>query len=187
LPLLRALRAIRLTQLLWVATIFIFLSWEPFGTPPSNEYSLILALVLICVIVLSSLFSFYQDLSTSRILAGFRDLVPTTCIVIRGGVPVRLSAAELAVGDVVQLETGARIPADMRVLSSSGLRVDKSILTGEAEPVRVVAAPVPPPRNGAAPQSLLEAPNTVFMGSSVTVGASTERAVAATHWARRIV
>lgn len=46
--------------LLWTATTLVFLSWEPFGTPPSNLYNLILALVLIVVIVVSSVFSFVQ-------------------------------------------------------------------------------------------------------------------------------
>ena len=46
--------------LLWVATFLVFLSWEPFGTPPSNLYNLILAIVLIYVITTSSIFTFYQ-------------------------------------------------------------------------------------------------------------------------------
>lgn len=46
--------------LLWVATFLVFLSWQPFGTPPTNLYNLILAIVLIFVIVISSMFTFYQ-------------------------------------------------------------------------------------------------------------------------------
>lgn len=46
--------------LLWVATFLVFLSWQPFGTPPTNLYNLILAIVLMAVIVISSMFTFYQ-------------------------------------------------------------------------------------------------------------------------------
>lgn len=46
--------------LLWTATLLVFLSWRPFGTPPTNLYNLILALVLIAVIVVSSIFTFVQ-------------------------------------------------------------------------------------------------------------------------------
>ena len=46
--------------LLWIATFLVFLSWEPFGTPPNNLYNLILALVLVVVIVVSSVVTFYQ-------------------------------------------------------------------------------------------------------------------------------
>lgn len=46
--------------LLWIATALVFISWEPFGTPPSNLYNLILAIVLIIVIVVSGVFTFVQ-------------------------------------------------------------------------------------------------------------------------------
>ena len=54
------------------ATLFVFLSWEPFGTAPGNVYNLMLAVVLLIVITISSCFTFYQELSTSRVLAGFK-------------------------------------------------------------------------------------------------------------------
>jgi P-type E1-E2 ATPase len=41
-------------------------------------------------------------------------------------------------GDIVTLQTGVRVPSDMRVLASDNLRVDKSLLTGENEPVRLI-------------------------------------------------
>ncbi len=46
--------------LLWIATALVFISWEPLGTPPSNLYNLILAIVLIFVIVVSGIFTFIQ-------------------------------------------------------------------------------------------------------------------------------
>jgi P-type E1-E2 ATPase len=73
-----------------------------------------------------------QDIRSTRILKGFDSLVPPDCTVIRDGVPTRVPSKDLVVGDVVVLSTGARVPSDMRVVLSRGLRIDKSMLTGEA-------------------------------------------------------
>lgn len=78
---------------------------------PLTVYSLYLAIVLLVVIVVSSVFSFSQELLTARTLAGFQNLIPNSCIVIRDSIPARIPAANLVVGDVVQLETGGRVPA----------------------------------------------------------------------------
>jgi sodium/potassium-transporting ATPase subunit alpha len=71
--------------LLWVSTLFVFLSWEPFGTPPSNIYNLALAIVLLIVIFISGMFSFYQEVTTSQVLGAFSKILPTECTVIRDG------------------------------------------------------------------------------------------------------
>ena len=49
-------------QLLWIAAFFVFLSSQPFGTPPSNLYNLMLAIALLIVITVSALFTFWQEL-----------------------------------------------------------------------------------------------------------------------------
>ena len=101
-------------------------------------------------------FTFYQEYQSSRVLAGFKDLLPSSCIVVRDGQPARMPAAALTVGDLIRLEAGVRVPADMRVVQSAGLRIDKSMLTGEAEPVAVKAEPA------GANTVMLEAPNMAF-------------------------
>ena len=98
-------------------------------------------LLLLAAIVAGGAFVFWQEYQTARILAGFKSLIPTVAHVTRGGVPLAIPAAELAVGDVVALAAGMKVPADVRVASVSGLKVDNSMLTGEAEPVRLVSEP----------------------------------------------
>ena len=78
--------------------------------------------MLLVVITVSSIFTFSQELLTAHTLAGFRNLIPGSCIVIRDGAPTRVAAAELVVGDVVQLETGGRVPAGACMIPS-GLRL----------------------------------------------------------------
>jgi magnesium-transporting ATPase (P-type) len=89
--------------LLWVACFFVFLSWKPFGSPPTNVYNLALAIVLIIVIVVSGSVTFYQEEQATRILAGFDLLIPQVATVVRGGDTVTVPASELVVGDIVVL------------------------------------------------------------------------------------
>jgi len=88
-------------------------------------------------------------------------MIPATALVTRAGAATKISAADLTVGDIVTLETGARVPADLRVAAASNLKVDKSMLTGESEPARITAAV-------SSTQNALEAPNMLFMGTTVT-------------------
>ena len=150
--------------LLWIACFFAFLSWQPFGTPPANIYNLALAIALLMVIFLSGVFTFSQEVRTSIVLSGFAELIPPDCIVIRDGIHDKLSASELVVGDVVKLETGSRVPADVRVISCSNLKVDKSLLTGESDPVKLTDVRV----DSKVP--MLDSPNMAFMGCNVVEG-----------------
>jgi sodium/potassium-transporting ATPase subunit alpha len=150
-------------QLLWFATFFVFLSWEPFGTPPSNIYNLVLAIVLLIVIVSSSLFTFFQELQSSRVLSVFKQMLPGKCIVIRAGVPTLVPASQLVLGDIIQLQAGSRVPADIRIVAASNVKVDKSMLTGEVEPVKLTD-------KATNHVTLLEATNTAFMGTSIVEG-----------------
>ncbi|ESO09177.1 hypothetical protein HELRODRAFT_92936, partial [Helobdella robusta] len=55
-------------------------------------------------------------------------------IVIRNGEKLNVRAEELVIGDVIEVKFGDRMPADMRVISAHGFKVDNSSLTGESEP-----------------------------------------------------
>eukprot|EP01038_Epipyxis_sp_PR26KG_P006569 gene6569-9029_t len=151
--------------LLWTASFFVFLSWKPFGTPPTNLYNLILAIVLIVVILLSSLFNFYQETKATEVLQGFKHLIPSTCTVIRDGKPSEIEVSQLVVGDLAVLTIGVRVPADVRIAVSSDLKVDKSLLTGEVEPMRVTGDTMSNPNI-----SILESNNVVFMGCNIVEG-----------------
>jgi P-type E1-E2 ATPase len=89
------------------------------------------------------------------------------CWVVRDGLNREVSVSDLVVGDLVILYAGGRVPADLRLVSSLGMRVDKSIFTGSSEPVEVTAAPL------SEQTSFLAANNTVFMGTQVVEGSGT--------------
>jgi Ca2+-transporting ATPase len=81
-----------------------------------------------------------QEHRAQRSAAALRQMVTTGTDVIRDGDVVEVDATALVVGDVLLLASGNRVPADVRLLDSHGLRVDESPLTGESLPVHKDAA-----------------------------------------------
>ncbi len=93
--------------------------------------ALILAASLIVVIAITAI----QERKTERALEALRDLSSPRALVVRDGEERRIAGFEVARGDLLILAEGDRIPADARLLSSSDLMVDESLLTGESVPV----------------------------------------------------
>jgi Ca2+-transporting ATPase len=77
----------------------------------------------------------YQEMRAENALQALRDLSSPWAIAWRDGALQRVPATSLVVGDVVQLAEGDRVPADAKLLDSSDLHVDESLLTGESVPV----------------------------------------------------
>jgi magnesium-transporting ATPase (P-type) len=87
-----------------------------------------------------------------------------SCIVIREGQRRQVEASQLVIGDIVVLQAGHIVPADMRITSSEALEVDGSLFTGESLPRRVHAQPA------SSQFSYLTAHNTVLLGTTVAQG-----------------
>ncbi|RFU40396.1 HAD family hydrolase [Actinomadura logoneensis] len=151
------------------------------------------ALLIGSLAVLSSLLRLRQERRAGRAAAGLRALSTTTATVLRRadpaspGVEREVPVEQVVPGDVVRLAPGDMVPADLRLLSSTGLRVDQAVLTGESLPAAKRAAwtgrPVPPPGPDA---PLFDRPELCLMGTSVVSGAGTAVAVATgprTHFA----
>ncbi|MBI1820283.1 MAG: cation-translocating P-type ATPase [Nitrospirae bacterium] len=78
----------------------------------------------------------YQEQKVERVLEALRDLSSPRALIVRDGKPVRVAGREVVRGDFLVVEEGDRVPADAVILSSKGLMVDESLLTGESVPVR---------------------------------------------------
>jgi sodium/potassium-transporting ATPase subunit alpha len=123
-------------SILFIASILVFVSWKPLGEPPVIA-NLALGIVLAIVWVIQALFSFYQDWSTSRVMASITNMLPDDCAVIRDGVQQHIRSTELVPGDILNIRTGDKLPADVRLVEvSSDVKFDRAILTGESFPVR---------------------------------------------------
>lgn len=83
--------------------------------------------------------AFVQEYRSEKSLEELNKLVPPTCRCIRNGNLETFLARSLVPGDIVTLETGDRVPADVRLLSSIKLLIDESSFTGETEPVSKIA------------------------------------------------
>ena len=128
--------------LLWIGSILCFIVYS---LDDSIE-NLTLGIILAAVVTLTGIFSYYQELRSDAVLEGFMKLSPSTCDVLRDGKFETIAAENLVKGDIIRLQFGKKVPADVIVLENTGIKVDNSSLTGEAEPVkRSVEASDPSP------------------------------------------
>ena len=123
-------------MLLWLGAILCFLAYSiqatTFEEPPDDN--LYLGIVLTGVVVVTGIFSYYQESKSTKIMKSFQNMVPQYALCLREGERINIKAEELTVGDVIEVKNGDRIPADIRITESRGLKVDNSSLTGESEP-----------------------------------------------------
>ncbi|KAJ3019529.1 hypothetical protein HKX48_002006 [Thoreauomyces humboldtii] len=149
-------------SVLWVGVLVFLLCWQPLSSPPS-VINLALAIFVMAVIVLQASFSAMQDFATGRVMNSILNLLPSECVVVRNGETTKILAAQLVTGDLVILSTGNKVPADCRIIESSGdVRFDRAILTGESDEI-----------DGSVENtddSFLESRNIALMGTHVTNG-----------------
>ena len=118
------------SMLLIVGGTLCFVAYGLDQDDPTNLY---LGVVLYLVVLVTAVFSFMQEAQSQAIMEGFKKLIPKRCRVRRDGSVVEIDATEIVPGDIVLLEDGMQIPADIRVISGNELKVDNSSLTGESE------------------------------------------------------
>ncbi|MFD2410325.1 calcium-translocating P-type ATPase, SERCA-type [Paenibacillus rhizoplanae] len=93
------------------------------------------AITIVAIILLNGVLGFVQEFRAERSLRALKQLSAPTAKVLRGGKQEVLPAKMLVPGDIVLLESGDRIPADIRWLQCSGIYAEESALTGESLPV----------------------------------------------------
>jgi magnesium-transporting ATPase (P-type) len=149
--------------LLFLAALLSFI----IGWTSNDVSSVQMGFAILGVVVLSVLFSLFQERRAERAVEALRELVPANARVIRDGQLVQVPVSKLVPGDVLSLEEGDKIPADARLVSSYDVTVDLSTLTGESAPL-ARSADI---SLAAQKSQVTEYPNLIFAGTTVASGA----------------
>ena len=145
--------------ILWVATALAFLGeWNQPGQGMAK-----IGYAIIAVIVVSGLFSFWQEYRVERTLAALRKLLPQEVEVMRDGKVASLAVEQLVPGDIVLLEQGDNIPADARLIEAFDTRVNIASITGESLPKVRYAGP-------SEENELIYSKNILLAGTSMVSG-----------------
>ncbi len=99
-------------------------------------------LVILAVVVANAAIGFYQEGNAEKAMDAIRRMLALKASVLRDGTRRSIAGEALVPGDIVLLEAGDKIAADLRLLQESGLQVQESILTGESVPVEKSVQPV---------------------------------------------
>lgn len=96
------------------------------------------SIVIGLVIIANAIIGYVQEQQAGNALEKIREMLISKNFVIRNGKKLEMDARDIVVGDLVDLEAGDAVPADMRLISADNLNVQESILTGETAPVSKV-------------------------------------------------
>jgi Ca2+-transporting ATPase len=120
---------------------------------------------IVAIVALFGLLGFYQEYRAEKAIAALKKLAVPGVRVLRDGHPVNISARDLVPGDLVVLEAGNVVPADVRLVVAVNLRIQESALTGESEPVEKQVASL-----ATADLPLGDRRNMGYLGTLVTYG-----------------
>lgn len=126
---------------------------------------LVEAIVIIAIVILNTAISIIQDTKAEQALAALKKMAAPEAHVIRGGQRTTVPSRELVPGDLVLLEAGSIVPADLRLVQSMNLKAEEASLTGESVPVNKSAEHALAPDAGLGDQH-----NMAFMSTTITYG-----------------
>ena len=122
------------------------------------------AVTIFAIIVLNGILGFVQEWKAEKALEALARMLAPQCTVLRDGHEQKIEARTLVPGDIMVLEIGDRVPADLRMFEAVNLKVDESALTGESASVHKDSTPV------ASDAPLAGRRSMVWMGTSITNG-----------------
>lgn len=125
------------------------------------------ASVIFGVVLVNAIIGFIQESKAEGAIESLKKMVTTEALVTRDGSRVRIPSAEIVPGDIVTLQAGDKVPADLRISASRDLKIDESALTGESVPSGKHAQVLP------TETVLADRKNMAYAGTLVTYGTAT--------------
>lgn len=120
------------------------------------------------IIVLFALLGFFQEYRAEKAIAALRKMSVPIVRGMRNGEPAEFAAHDIVPGDIIFLEAGSIVPADMRLIETANLRIEEASLTGESEAVEKDTEKKSDPK-----LSIGDRTNMVYSGTQVTYGRGT--------------
>ncbi|UQS85126.1 HAD-IC family P-type ATPase [Apilactobacillus apisilvae] len=123
------------------------------------------ALVIALVVIINAFIGYYQEANASEALEKIKQMLSTQATVYRNGSRDDIPAEDLVVGDVVFLEAGDNVPADLRIFDADNLRIQEAALTGEPDSIEKIEGVIEKDKT-----PLAERKNMAYASTSVTSG-----------------
>ncbi len=121
--------------------------------------------VIVAVVILNAIVGYFQEYKAEASVRALKSMVVAKARVIRDGKEREIPSQELVPGDIVVLASGAKVPADLRLVGLTELRVEEAALTGESVPVEKTTGPIAEEHLTAGDQI-----NMAFMGTIIVTG-----------------
>ncbi len=99
-------------------------------------------IVIAVIVLLNAVIGVFQERRAEQAMRALKEMASPSALVLRDGVEQEVDAANLVPGDIVLLQDGAVVPADLRLLQTASLRISEAALTGESQPVGKQVEPV---------------------------------------------
>ncbi len=132
------------------------------------------AILIMLVLAINAVIGTFQEWKAETSARALESMVPLRAVVLRDGARERIASASLVPGDIVELESGDSVPADIRLLEGLELRVDEAALTGESTPVdKSASAKIEPEAVVADRLTMIYAGSTILSGRARGVVAQT--------------
>ena len=124
--------------------------------------------IILAIVIVNAIIGVTQEARAFDALKALKEMASPQAKVIRDGELVKIPSADIVKGDIVVLDAGDYVPADLRLIKSINLKVDESALTGESVPTEKNAAAILDSESGVGDRI-----NSAFMGTVVTYGRGT--------------
>lgn len=129
-------------------------------------------IIILFVVIVNAILGVYQESKAEKAIEALQEMSAATSKVMRDGKITTVRSEDLVVGDVVILEAGDAVPADLRILSSASLKAEEAALTGESVPVNKFIDIINL-RDDEKDVLLGDRKNMLYMGSTVVYGRGT--------------